>query len=349
MRHRAVVERDEHRVRARVERGHLLDGVAPVEHHVRDAEVPRQPPALVQHRAGSDDVEHDPGVVHEGRSLDDGVDRLRLSDVSGEGEVDLREIEALRPLRPVGQKGVVCVLGKVDGVRDFQAELAPEVLVEQRRRDRDAVRLGVDPLRNAPHPFEGERPFAESARHEARRPQVEAVEQHPHPVLPGVDEPGIDLHHRRELVAKDDVVAALQPMRPAVRVPPERQVIPHPVQGARAARMERHPDHADAVALLLHPLLDPVLGGDLVSRHARVRKPREHRDLMPPGDEPLAHVGGIEGLGPVVLARDEDPHRAPSPVLTVRSVRQMMLQSSAAERFSMYSMSSLAFSLGSSS
>ena len=64
-----------------------------------------------------------------------------------------------------------------------------------------------------------------------------------------------------------------------------------------------------------------------------------HRHLVAAGNQRLAHVGGVERLWPVVLAGDEDPHLAPSPVTIVRSVLQMIDQSFATERVSMYSMS----------
>ena len=68
---------------------------------------------------------------------------------------------------------------------------------------------------------------------------------------------------------------------------------------------------------------------------ASVGKSREDRNLVATADKLLAHIRRVKRLGPVVLADDEDSHLAPSPLIIVRMVRQIIPRSSLTQRLSM--------------
>lgn len=111
-------------------------------------------------------------------------------------------------------------------------------------------------------------------------------------------------------------------------------------------------DDTHPVALLYPVASHPVPiehNARTLSRNPNIGQSGKHRHLMSPLSKLLANISDLKRFRPISLGDNKDPHLAPSPVLSTPSVASIIFRSMRIERFSMYSMSSLDFSLGSSS
>lgn len=74
---------------------------------------------------------------------------------------------------------------------------------------------------------------------------------------------------------------------------------------------------------------------NIATFHTGIWQSGKNLNLVATPNKLLTDIRCIERLGPIVLADNEDPHLAPSPLIIVRIVRQMMPKSSLTQRFSM--------------
>lgn len=94
--------------------------------------------------------------------------------------------------------------------------------------------------------------------------------------------------------------------------------------------MDRH-----AISMLHTIVAMTIALRNIAALHASIWQSGEHLNIVATSNKLLADICCIEGLRPIVLADNEDPHLAPSPLIIVRIVRQMMPKSSLTQRFSM--------------